>query len=258
MRQLIARRLRMSPAFVVAVIALFVSLSGAAVATTSALISGVNIKNGTITGADVKDKSLRPADFRGSVRGPAGAAGPAGPQGQKGDAGAAGAKGEPGVKGDTGAKGEPGVKGDTGAKGEPGADGAPAKVFFTAKRGPLNLPSGSTEMTVTSLESLPPGSYLLTAHLAAVNFGADGYVRCAIKAAGGETSWGAVGSTASVGNSGSSATAVGQVYMSLPVTSNFTFSPEVYCRQDYSTTAYVEEVRLTAMAVGEIDVRGDK
>ena len=58
MRHLIERRARVSPAFVVAVIALFVALSGAAVATTTGMISGLSIKNSSITGADVKDKSL--------------------------------------------------------------------------------------------------------------------------------------------------------------------------------------------------------
>ena len=69
---------------VVAMAALFVALSGTAVATTSALITGKQIKNSSITGADVKNKSLTPRDFRGSVRGPRGPAGPAGPQGPPG------------------------------------------------------------------------------------------------------------------------------------------------------------------------------
>jgi hypothetical protein len=90
---------RQSPALVVAMLALFVALTGTAVATTSALITGANIKNNSITGADVKNRSLRPVDFRGSVRGPRGLAGPAGAPG------AAGAKGDNGDKGDTGPAG---------------------------------------------------------------------------------------------------------------------------------------------------------
>jgi hypothetical protein len=253
MRQLIERRARVSPAFVVAVIALFVALSGAAVATTTGMISGASIKNSSITGADVKDKSLTPADFRGSVRGPAGEAGPAGAQGPKGDPGARGEKGDPGARGENGA---PGEKGDPGEKGEPGANGAPAKAFYTAKRAPINLPTGGAELSVTSLESLPPGSYLLTGHLTAVNFGTPGYVRCGIKGAG-QSSFGNWGTAATVGNS-SAAAITGQIYISLPVTSKYTFTPELFCRQDSSTTAYVEETRLMAIAVGETDVRGDQ
>ncbi len=67
MKQTLMRLVRVSPAMVVAMLALFVALTGTAVATTSALITGNQIKNSSITGADVKNKSLRPIDFR--VRG---------------------------------------------------------------------------------------------------------------------------------------------------------------------------------------------
>ena len=59
-----------------------------------------------------------------------------------------------------------------------------------------------------------------------------------------------------MGNS-SGAAITGQIYVSLPVTSHYTFTPELRCRQDSSTTAYVEETRLMAIAVGETDVRGN-
>jgi hypothetical protein len=109
MKELLARFVHPSPAFVVAMIALFVALTGTAVATNSAtlaLITGKQIKNGSITGLDVKNKSLTPKDFRGSVRGPRGLAGAAGPAGAAGTPGAAGAKGDKGDKGDTGAPGQ--------------------------------------------------------------------------------------------------------------------------------------------------------
>ena len=81
---------RVSPTMAVAMLALFVALGGTAVATTSALITGNQIKNGSITGLDVKNKSLTPRDFRGSVRGPRGLTG------AQGAPGAAGASGAPG------------------------------------------------------------------------------------------------------------------------------------------------------------------
>jgi hypothetical protein len=93
MKTVILRFARQSPAVVLAMLALFVALTGTAVATTSALITGKQIKNSSITGADVKNKSLTPRDFRGSVRGLRGLrgfTGPAGAKGDKGDAGAAG------------------------------------------------------------------------------------------------------------------------------------------------------------------------
>jgi hypothetical protein len=87
-RRVIARLLRVSPALVIAMLALFVALTGTAVATTSALITGKQIKNSSITGLDVKNKSLTPKDFKGSVRGPRGLTGPKGDKGDKGDPGA--------------------------------------------------------------------------------------------------------------------------------------------------------------------------
>ncbi len=82
-----ARLRRVSPALVVAMIALFVALTGTAVATTSALITGKQIKNSSITGADVKNKSLTARDFRGSLRGPRGLQGLTGAKGEAGPAG---------------------------------------------------------------------------------------------------------------------------------------------------------------------------
>lgn len=104
MRRVVARLVRVSPAMVIAMLALFVALTGTAVATTSALITGKQIKNSSITGLDVKNKSLTPKDFRGSVRGPRGLRGPAG---------AAGAPGAQGAPGTPGAQGPPGPFTDT-------------------------------------------------------------------------------------------------------------------------------------------------
>ena len=93
MKKLLVRVGRQSPALIVAMLALFVALTGTAVATTSALIGSAQIRNNSITGLDVKNRSLRPIDFRGSVRGPRGLTGPQGvqgiqgPKGDKGDTG---------------------------------------------------------------------------------------------------------------------------------------------------------------------------
>jgi Collagen triple helix repeat (20 copies) len=267
MRRLTARLVHVSPAFAVAMVALFVALSGAAVATTSGMISGFEIENNSITGADVKNRSLKPQDFSGSLRGQRGEAGPAGPVGPAGPAGATGAqgpKGDRGEKGDTGAAGTPGSpgpkgdKGDRGEKGDTGAAGTPAKGYYTTKRASVSLPSGGSDQTIASLESLPPGSYILTGHTTAVNFGSGGYVRCGIKGAG-KNSFGSsnLGSATAVGNTPQAVYAA-QVVVSLPVTSEYSFTPELFCRQSYSTTAYVAESRLMATAVGEIDERGDQ
>jgi hypothetical protein len=87
------RQSRVSPAMVVALFALFVALSGTALATSAARITGADVKNNSLTGLDVKNKSLTPKDFRGSVRGPRGLPGSPGQPGAKGDPGAPGAAG---------------------------------------------------------------------------------------------------------------------------------------------------------------------
>jgi hypothetical protein len=99
LKKLLVRVARQSPAMIVAMLALFVALTGTAVATTSALIGSAQIKNNSITGLDVKNKSLRPIDFRGSVRGPRGLRGLTGATGATGAAGAKGDKGDQGVPG---------------------------------------------------------------------------------------------------------------------------------------------------------------
>jgi hypothetical protein len=98
----------LSPATVIASIALFVSLSGSAMA--GILITGANVKNGTLTGVDVKNESLGTVDVRnGSLlpidfkpgklpAGPQGPAGPAGPAGGQGPAGPAGPSGVSGYQ----------------------------------------------------------------------------------------------------------------------------------------------------------------
>jgi hypothetical protein len=98
-RKVFARLGRVSPAMVVAMLALFVALTGTAVATTSALITGKQIKNGSITGLDIKNKSVTGTDIKGRLRGATGARGPqgaAGPQGPQGPHGAQGIQGPAG------------------------------------------------------------------------------------------------------------------------------------------------------------------
>ena len=86
--------------FGVVVAAIALVLSAGAGATASLLITGKQIKNNSVTTADVKNRTLKAKDFSRSaktkLRGPAGAAGP---QGATGPAGPAGALGLPGLSG---------------------------------------------------------------------------------------------------------------------------------------------------------------
>jgi hypothetical protein len=67
--------------FIPAAVAFVALAVGAGAAPAERLITGKDIKNRSITGKDVKNESLTRADFRGSVRGPAGPQGPAGTPG---------------------------------------------------------------------------------------------------------------------------------------------------------------------------------
>jgi hypothetical protein len=95
-----------TPATVIASLALLFALSGTAVA--GALITGANVKNNSLSGLDilneslgskdVRNGSLLPKDFKGGAL-PAGQQGPAGPAGPPGPPGAQGNPGQNGVSG---------------------------------------------------------------------------------------------------------------------------------------------------------------
>jgi hypothetical protein len=99
-RPKVLKQLR-SPAMLVALVALVASMASSSYAQpvraqVSALITGKKIKNGSVTTADIKNRSLLRKDFkkgqlRAGRRGPAGPSGPAGPAGPQGRPGAPGA-----------------------------------------------------------------------------------------------------------------------------------------------------------------------
>jgi Collagen triple helix repeat (20 copies) len=94
----------------VAYLALFVALGGSAYAAVT--ITGKNIKDGTITGRDVKNRSLGTNKLSATaVSSLSGQRGPTGPQGPKGDTGERGPAGPQGVQGPAGPPGPSGVSG---------------------------------------------------------------------------------------------------------------------------------------------------
>jgi Collagen triple helix repeat (20 copies) len=109
---------RFTPAMIVAMIALGVTLSGSAMA--AGLITSAQIKDGTIRLVDINPstKSALEGD-----RGPAGQRGPAGARGATGAAGATGAQGPVGPAGARGANGANGATGPAGPAGPAGEDG---------------------------------------------------------------------------------------------------------------------------------------
>jgi len=127
----ILRRLLRRHTTAVAYLALFAALGGSAYAAVT--VTGKNIKDGTVTGRDVKSRSLGTDKLSaGAVSslagrpGPQGAQGPEGPAGSKGDTGErgpAGAVGKPGPAGPVGATGPKGDSGPMGPQGAPGPSG---------------------------------------------------------------------------------------------------------------------------------------
>ncbi|HEX8781703.1 MAG TPA: hypothetical protein VF728_11120 [Nocardioides sp.] len=96
---------------VIAVAALLLAVSFAGGATAARLVTGQQIKDGTVTSRDVQDRSLKVRDLapaaRDSLRGQQGPAGPAGPEGSDGDTGA---PGMPGLDGEDGLDGVSGFQ----------------------------------------------------------------------------------------------------------------------------------------------------
>lgn len=151
-------RSRMTFANVISFLALFVALGGTA--TAALLITGKNVKDGSLTGRDVKNGSLVAVDFgRGQL--PAGAPGAPGAAGAKGTDGVPGTNGERGLQGLQGTQGVQGVPGPTtsassvgnaGASLDPSAalfvDSLQAESISTTRDGKLWVTGDMTELTV--------------------------------------------------------------------------------------------------------------
>jgi hypothetical protein len=97
------------------------------------LISGKDIRDGSVTGRDIKDGSISSQEVSGLTA--ADFAPGALPPGAPGSPGAAGAKGEQGPKGDSGASGSKGDAGIQGPKGDTGSAGTLFVPFSSAPDG---------------------------------------------------------------------------------------------------------------------------
>lgn len=137
-----------------AVVAIVLACAGSA--TAAIKISGKQIVNGTVTSADVRDKSLLPKDFKGGL--PKGPTGPAGPAGNPGAPGAPGAPGKDGLNGKDGLDGKDGERGPSNARG--------SIVGATAITGTAQ------SKTVVDNLSLAPGTWVVMADGTADSTGA--------------------------------------------------------------------------------------
>lgn len=171
-------RSRLSSAHLIALVALFVALTSSA--TAAVMISGKNIKDGSVTGADVRDRSIAARDLAPDALAASAQGGAAGPAGPRGAAGADGADGQAGARGAKGDTGETGAKGNTGAKGDQG-DRGPSNAYINAYD-----PSGQwlyesyTEVQVASV-ALPAGRFVVSGKNIVENFaGRPNFVQCLI------------------------------------------------------------------------------
>lgn len=162
-----AIRQQLTYANVIATLALFLALGGAAFAATQLPRNSVGtgqLKPEAVTAGKIAKKT------RNQLKGDRGATGPQGPAGKTG------------AKGATGATGATGAKGDTGARGPAGADGTgPAFEVFTA---PSTQKTIGISPTPIVAENLNAGAYVFTANVV-VEATSPGTVTCTL-ASGGE------------------------------------------------------------------------
>lgn len=144
------------------VIVAAVAVVGGGTAVAAKLITGKQIKNGTVTGKDLKAKTIGPKHLSaGAVSSLQGPAGEQGPQGEKGD------------------KGE---KGETGAAGAAGANGI-SKALVRSSAPAVNAPNTmESVMPEGATPILPAGKWIITAKAQVNHFGADWKTSCQVLA----------------------------------------------------------------------------
>jgi hypothetical protein len=103
----------------IAIIAVALSLTGGTAYAAHSLITGAEVKDGSLTGADLQKGSLNTSELSGgAIRDLRGGNGQDGKNGTQGSAGAQGPAGPQGPKGDTGTQGPQGPHGPAGADAE--------------------------------------------------------------------------------------------------------------------------------------------
>jgi len=126
------------------------------------LITGANIKDGTIEVADLSKKAQATFKGRSGAPGPTGPIGPQGPSGSEGPAGPRGATGQTGAQGTPGPAGSAGVAGPSGAIGNTGLPGAAGPQGPAGQQGPQGAqgsqgPTGAQGASATSLWAVVQG-----------------------------------------------------------------------------------------------------
>ena len=171
-----------TPSIVVAGAAVFIALSGSAVAATS-LIGTRDIATGAVTSAKIRNGAIALGDLNAttqrSLRGRQGDTGVTGTPGTPGASGSNGANGPNGANGIDGSDGLDGSNGAAGTNGTNGADGILGPLSATA--GLTALPTATPPTVVVSL-AVPAGNYVVFAKTQLSHTGAGDSVDCTLKA----------------------------------------------------------------------------
>ena len=156
-------KVKLTYANVVATIALFLALTTGGAWAASKMISGNKIKPHTITGKQIKKRSLPLKVLRGKLpagpKGPTGSPGIAGSNGTNGATGLTGVTGSVGPTGPTGLTGMVGVTGEIGPTGDTGAAGADATTIFAAINADATIATGNG---ITGVSKDQNGIYFIT------------------------------------------------------------------------------------------------
>ena len=160
MKDITKTLMKIRPATLLAMLALFVAIGGTATAA-SGLINGKNIKKGTIADKAFKNQTITQTKISTSTI-----------------AALAGAKGPQGAKGEKGAPGSKGADGDQGAPGAPGT----TTVTGTANK-VAQVPNLDVNQVV--LDDLPGSRYVVTAKVNVLSQTAGSQVVCSIETNGG-------------------------------------------------------------------------
>ena len=151
---------RLSPAMVIAVVALFVALGGTSLAAAKLLPDSVGspqVINGSLQTVDLSTKAKKALKGNTGPQGAPGAAGQTGATGAQGAPGAAGQTGAVGPAGATGPQGAPGPQGTPGTQGAPGAAGTARAYGRVSPTGAL-----SRSKNVATVTSAGAGTFCIT------------------------------------------------------------------------------------------------
>ncbi len=157
-------RFQLSPALIVACVALLAALAGTSVAAVSALAPANSVGSAQVIDFSLLKKDFRPGQIPAGARGARGARGPVGPRGSLGPSGPAGPAGPVGVAGPAGAVGAAG----------------PSDAFTKSVIGPVTVTTSNT--TIASLSISLIGKYVISAK--AYFNGAASTITCRLVAGG--------------------------------------------------------------------------